>query len=222
MDFEGETKVEFRIGDAFPADDPVARWLTALAISHNDIRHGTIRLMQPDLQSHEGVYYFRLIASHFKEIAEDLDNSYAEWDEVTAFVDRLPQEARDDFAAVLDTASELEADLGKLRNTLFHYPELDKRKAAKGREKLQQAMRDAADLTGTITTGSKFGAGRFDYADEVIVQFIGENDVAVPLMEKLQAGSFSLWRFAHHAIAAWMEALEPGVVTISSISPAPE
>src|SRR5687768_10424096 len=77
----------FRIGDAFPADDPVARWITALAMSHNDIRHGNLRMIDPGTPDHERLYYLRLVASHFKEIADDLSQAYDTWPEVRTFVD---------------------------------------------------------------------------------------------------------------------------------------
>ncbi|MCW3048499.1 MAG: hypothetical protein JWO74_2783 [Solirubrobacterales bacterium] len=207
--------VEFRIGDAFSADAPLARWMTALAISHNDIRHCNLRLISAGRPVHESIYYFRLVASHFKEIAKDLDRASREWDEVRAFVDDLPEPARADFEAVLECASEMEAELGVLRNTLFHYPRLDRKNAAKDREKLQQAMKEAADLPGTITVGEYFGTVRFDFADEIIVQFIGEDDVAGPLMDKLQRGVLALWRFCHHAFEAYLATLPSTAYTVS-------
>jgi hypothetical protein len=215
MSTEPSKIVEFEIGEAFPADDPVARWLTALSISHNDIRHGNLRLVEPDQPAHEAIYYFRLVASHFKEIAEDLDQAYADWPEVKQFVDGLPTDALADFRTVLEVASNLEVDLGRLRNTSFHYPQLDKRKAAKGREKLQQAMQNAAGLSSRITVGPRFGDVRLDFADEVVVQFIGEDDVARPLMHQLQQGVLAFWRFCHHALDAYLRALPSANLTVS-------
>jgi hypothetical protein len=208
------TTAEFRIGEAFPPGDPVARWLTALAMSHNDIRHANLRMIDAACAPPERLYYFRLVASHYKEIAEDLKQAYSEWEEVREFVDALGHDAQQDFRRVLQISERYEADLGRLRNTMFHYLELDKRGAAKGREKLQNAMRSAAVLRGQITSGDAFGTVRLDYADEVVVQLIGDNDAAELLMEAVRDGVLAFWRFCHWAFQAYLGSLSAGAVTL--------
>jgi hypothetical protein len=202
-------KVEFRIGDAFPMDDPVARWLTALAISHNDLRDGTLRMVHaPEDAASERIYFLRLVASHFYEIASDLRRDPDEWAEVKAFIAALPEGARRDLDKARDIADELDRRLGIVRNTAaFHYPELDRREAAKGREKLQNALKEAANNTGAITLGDEFQDARFDFADEVIVQFFGDEAETELLMQQLREGVVTLWRFIHHAFNAKLEQL---------------
>jgi hypothetical protein len=48
----------------------------------------------------------------------------------------------------------------------------------------------------------------------VIVQFVGENDVAGATMEAVQQGTFALWRFCHHAHEAWLSSRASGAFAI--------
>lgn len=38
---DGVVRIEFEIGQAFPAASPVARWLTSPGMAHNDLRTRT-------------------------------------------------------------------------------------------------------------------------------------------------------------------------------------
>jgi hypothetical protein len=74
----------FRIGDAFPADEPIARWATVLSIAANDSIYLNIRLIDGGLPPELNIYYFRLLAAHFFEAAEWLANTRNTWPEVEA------------------------------------------------------------------------------------------------------------------------------------------
>ncbi len=219
MSDERPTVIEFEIGSAFPSDEPLARWMTALAMSHNDVRHGNLRLMDADeVDAATRLYYLRLLASHFYEIAADLKRDRDEWHEVRAFVERLPDQARNDLEHVIERAEELERRLGIVRNSAFHYLELSRRDAAKGREKLQRALNDAAELTGRATVGGDFREIRFDFADEVIVQLLGDDDELRALVEGLQSGVVALWRFVHAAFKQYLGDLPKGTIQVVATS----
>ncbi len=156
MNDDSRLVIEFEIGEAFPSDKPLARWMTALAMSHNDVRHGNLRLIDTGGDEATRLYYFRLVASHFYEIADDLKRDREEWVEVRDFIARLPEASRRDLDRVVEVAAELDRRLGILRNSAFHYLELSRRDAAKGREKLQNALMEAAGLTGRATVGGDF------------------------------------------------------------------
>lgn len=205
--------IEFKIGEAFPSSDPVARWLTALAMSHNDVRHGNLELIETaEADAATRLYYLRLVAGHFYEIAADLKRDLEEWKEVRAFIDGLPEEARYDLDLVIERADELDRRLGIVRNSAFHYLELNRRDAAKGREKLQRALDAAAELTGRATVGGDFRDIRFDFADEVLVQLLGEDEELHGLIEGLQEGVVAIWRFAQAAFKRYLNELPPGVI----------
>ena len=68
MSDERPTVIEFEIGAAFPSDQPLVRWITALTMSHNDVRHGNLRLIEADEEdAATRLNYLRLVASHFYE-----------------------------------------------------------------------------------------------------------------------------------------------------------
>ena len=63
----------FRIGDAFPADDPVSRFVMRLSMALGDIRVAidyAVREEQPD---HERLYFVRLAAMHLRELVLLID-----------------------------------------------------------------------------------------------------------------------------------------------------
>jgi hypothetical protein len=209
------TVIEFQIGEAFPSDAPVARWLTALAMSHNDVRHGNLRLLEADEDdAATRLYYLRLVAGHFYEIAGDLKRDRDEWQEVRAFINGLSAQARRDLDHVIQGADQLDRRLGIVRNTAFHYLELNRRDAAKGREKLQQALTDASGLTGRATVGGDFKEIRFHFADEVLVQLLGDDREMGALLEGLQSGVVALWRFVHAAFKRYLNELPEGVLHV--------
>lgn len=87
---EGEQIVGYRfprIGDVFPADDPVARYLVVVSIALNDVLAATKRLiegLEKDLPPHDNVYAMRLAASHIWEMLKFLEETESEWPEVAA------------------------------------------------------------------------------------------------------------------------------------------
>lgn len=76
--------VRFRIGDAFPGEDPVARFVVVLLMALNDLLPQSERLTQAGdagLAPHERLYLARLVGSHLFELAK--------------FVNAAPRQFRD-------------------------------------------------------------------------------------------------------------------------------
>ncbi len=114
----------FRMGDIFPATDPVARWLVTLAIALTELIWADLKMRQAweveraeaadDPPSLDQIQYFRLICLQVWEIAKFLQESYYEWPDIKAFVDALPEKAGDHRAALLEAVAH-DALLGGIR-----------------------------------------------------------------------------------------------------------
>jgi hypothetical protein len=63
-------------------------------------------------------------------------------------------------------------------------------------------VRAAADLNSSISGGTEFGSARFDFADEIAMQFFGTDEEGRRLMERLTASMNAAMRFAQGAMQA--------------------
>src|SRR5688572_25001666 len=93
----------FRIGDAFPADAVVARWLTALTMGLNDLLYTNKRLIEQlegDAPAYENVYGSRLAGAQVWEVLKLLREGGTDPD-VAAFIDTLSQDAKTELAESL-------------------------------------------------------------------------------------------------------------------------
>jgi hypothetical protein len=74
----------FRIGAAFPADNPLARFIVAVARAMDDTVLANGLFVQSE-QSYKLLYFFNLASSHLYEAAETFRKAHNEWDEVQEF-----------------------------------------------------------------------------------------------------------------------------------------
>jgi hypothetical protein len=124
--------IRFKIGEAFPADDPLARWVTVCAMALNDALLIN-RWLWPRLQEgvasapHENFYLARVAAAHLFEAASFL-RKHRRHPEISAFIETLEPEHQEQYEALLQIAKgDQEGFPGQLkeaRNTFFHYPKL--------------------------------------------------------------------------------------------------
>jgi hypothetical protein len=141
--------IGFRLGDAFPADDPIARWATVLGMATNHTIYINVRIIEGDLPPELDLYYFRLLAAHFFEAAEWLKVTRETWPEVDEIIKSLDSKSQDRYARIVSYASQkhpLHERLRRSRVTLFHYPVMHPGRADAGVEELANAMRQAADI----------------------------------------------------------------------------
>jgi hypothetical protein len=191
----------FRIGDVFDAEDPIARWLIVLSMGLNDVVYVTKRLteqLQGDAPPYANIYEIRLAALHFWELSKFLRESIGSSAEIRAFVDALPQQARDDLDAALastDTANPhgFKGNFGSARDQFSHYAEVDNKL-------LRRALKAVADHESELNVGEQFGDFRAGYADEVAGQLFfsvpGEDVTDLKtFVEQLRDGSAALMRF---------------------------
>jgi hypothetical protein len=208
-------KYTFRIGEAFPESDPVARFVTVLAMAINDW-HRTMDLMAAttsgeDLENPEDrglrLMFARQEAAACFETMKFIDESRKRFPEIEAFVQTLGSEAQEYIAAVEAGVDrrlpEYQEWLEGHRNVTSHYPELSREKHAAGKEEIANAMTRASELHGTVTVGATDRSLRFHYADEVAVQLL-PNVVENPgLIKRLSEARLAIGRFAGLAFAAY-------------------
>jgi hypothetical protein len=213
----GRTELRFQIGDAFPAEDPIARWLTGLAMASNDFFRMFRWVECAELVGTQ-VLAFRIQAAAIFEAATHLGDTLRLVPEVKAFVDRLPPDAaneRDRVLAAVDKNSEhYIGDWAEPhRNVTFHYPEMHPAKAEHGQSEIQQALELAAHLRSSISYGESPITVRFEFADEVAVQWLPEATPDDPAaVEALRDAGVALAKFAQRAIGAYLEELPEGIV----------
>jgi hypothetical protein len=216
------TTLRFKIGEAFPASDPVARFVTVLAMMSNDWLRLTTQLLdtKPFFFDAEGlvIMSFRHQAALHHEAAEFIRDTRKRFPDVEQFVTALPQAARDDLQRVLDGVDPkspvYHGDwLDANRNVTFHYPEMHLQKAAHGKEEIFNALTEAAGLEGTITTEENFGSVRFGFADEVAVQWIPEHDTAATVAN-LRDAVAALAQFVQRAALAYLGSRPEGTFDV--------
>jgi len=213
----------FRFGDAFPADDPLARFVVVVALGLNDNTLSHTRLVAAE-EAYERLYFFHLASGHLFGLADELSRAHEEWSEIRAFVATLDEQYRNDFDAIVGLASSDDTTgtrLRAIRNRFFHYPSLRRRSAERGWLPLQRALRDLSELDAEVRAGAGgLGGGiRALFADDVLVNLmtreIDEDEIAglLATLGDLQAGYN---RFAQAAVGRYLRNLPRGVVTLTA------
>jgi len=180
------TAIKFEIGKAFPADEPLARWLTVCAMALNDILlvhrwlFPSVHGKSPDYANN---YLSRLGAAHLFEAAKFLADS-DKLREVRDFVAELDQDHRDSYQRLVALANGgpgFPADLAHARNHFFHYAE--PLPHAPDHEKLRQALVEHRSTIGEIQDEgpSVIEGFRARFADDVAIELsYPEDKVQLP------------------------------------------
>jgi hypothetical protein len=209
----------FRIGDAFPADDPVARFVAVLAIVSNDL----LRMLEQMIEGERAreadrdptrVQLFRRMISSLFEANKILVNTPRMFSEVGRFMDELDPDAQQDLEIVRGSfVAGSDHSLGSwpavVRNTTHHYFELHPERAQGGKEEAKIALEKAADLQSGIFMDEHFGSVRFDFADELLVQLLPDIDDE-SAFEKSRDATLALTRFVQRAIGHYMAGMPEG------------
>jgi hypothetical protein len=197
----------FRIGEAFPADDPVARFVTVLAMMSNDV----FRSIEPLVTIADGhrdaagarVALVRYQAAIVYEAEKFLTESRDRFPEIDEFVKAVPDgEAL--YGAIVHPEN---AWLKGHRNVTFHYPELSRDKANAGNEEVATALVATARSVSRIDFFSEHDV-RFSFADEVAVQSI--RDLGEERVRALRRAVLAIPDFAVAAVNAYAATRPPG------------
>jgi len=112
---------KFRIGDVFPADNPLSLWAANLSMAFNDLVFTNDR-MDKARKEWERFYWSRPAWAHLYEVMQFLRENENDQN-VTAFVAELSPDAQEAYRRALELYVENRAILGKVRNNVaFHYP----------------------------------------------------------------------------------------------------
>jgi hypothetical protein len=145
--------IRFKIGEAFPADDPLARWMTVCAMAANDlllVNRWVIPKLKEEVPSepYEITYLGRLNAAHLFEAATFLkksDKRLAVVRELVAGLDDEAQAAYQQLVAIGDGGKgEFYEQLKHSRNVVFHY-QVPLQGDSEEYERLKLAMAGHAD-----------------------------------------------------------------------------
>lgn len=218
-----QRQAEFRIGDAYPADDPVARFLTALAMASNDVLR-LLRWMRDtqgagDEEKAVRLLSLRMQASALFEVSEYVVRCRRTWQEVSGFLSELGPDAAGYLDHVVGATTPghgrymgwLEAH----RNVTFHYPRLQREAAVHDAEEMQNALRSAADLSSTIVEPGPPLELRYHYADEVGVQLLPDLAVDPEHLARLRDLAIATVLFVRDAHALYLSRLPSDRVTVT-------
>lgn len=216
------SKVTFRVGEAFPAGDPVARFITVLGLMSNDWLRSISEMLSlddsdPDSEA-QRVSLFRQQASLHHEAATFIRDAKHRFPEIDSVVSSLPAVAREECDQVvggIDPSSPAyHGDwLADHRNVTFHYPEMHPEKAQHGQEEITVALDAASGLDSSIEFGDGFGSVRFRFADDVAVQWLPDGPERETIIENLRESVLALSRFAQRATKAYLESRPSGTFT---------
>ena len=169
-----ETEIKFRIGDVFSASDPVARYVTGVAMISND--WGRLFQLQDELgERHPGprllLYRFQL-ALHV-EAAKFIQQAQGQYPvEIGRFLAGLPDEAQEIHKTLVDPEHLAKVRADDTRNLSFHYPQIMKVRFERDIEEMAGLLKKAEDLTGRVEASSVPRFLEYQFADEVALQML--------------------------------------------------
>jgi hypothetical protein len=208
----------FQIGDVFPANDAVARFVAVLGMIVNDC-HRSMQFMNDSLETPadgEGVrmMLFRQQVAYLHEAAKFVADARHHNADVESFVASLDPAARGQLDTAMATASELDQWLEDHRNVTFHYPKVVQAAHEHDDEELGTALAAAAVREGTITAEGPAGAIRFEFADDVALELLGGVAVVGPLVKKVAEARLALGEFSYACFRAYLGTVDSALYRI--------
>jgi hypothetical protein len=133
------------IGERFPADAPLSRFLVSMAMACNDIEHAVWKAAAAnDADRPELDYWVRLVMGHFVEATDALQRWRSESSEVRAFIQTLPDDGKVALAEVQEALDRVgRKAVAHARNHTFHYPAPSGQYSSEGA--LSHALADIAE-----------------------------------------------------------------------------
>lgn len=228
------TRYSFKIGEAFPADDHVAVFLTAVATGLNDLVMTSKMLVGGDehapfqrtISDVEHLYVLRLSIAQLYELRETI-KAAKKRSAVRSFLDCLPKSAMERLAVLLELSPAgdrwIEDEIKYLRNQTFHY-------GLRPWEPTEWALGVVADDEGDIVVESDRLAGlRMRFADQVATQhFLRGMPEQEPTSDDVERRVGALFRavrtatsaaldFATEAIRIYLDQLPNGTVEVHDL-----
>jgi hypothetical protein len=220
------SQLKFRIGDAFPAGNAEAQFLTAISSAYNDLIfvNGLLFVRPlPEWTLAERQYLLRTSFGHLWELSVTL-KAWLQLEPIQLLVEGLPEDVRADLSKLLSLASPGEDPVAKTvasirNNATWHYAKPDCIKP------IARALREAADLEGLLEYEESTGSVRALFADEILLQITtqffsdADGEAAVSTVyrdvSELMAAAIRLVR---DLLVLYFSRLPPGVVQKVPIS----
>lgn len=234
------TRWTFKVGDVFPADDPVAVFIVAVSIALNDLLRTNKRMVggndaapaQVEVEEDEQLYLLRLDIAQFHELCETIKNARNQFPDVETFISSLPAETQADLAQIEQVNPPndawVEAAIRYVRNQTFHYG---------GRwdwEALEWSLTTLRDEPSELEVANQtFGGLHLRFADLVTLQYlirkIPEHSIANSdppievvterlgsLAQAVAAGTTAAIRFVEAALAIYFSQLPSDAYTLET------
>lgn len=210
----------FRIGYAFPAADPVARFVAVLAMIYNDWRR-TMDAMVASVDQPDGMgvrlLHFRQLVSYSHEATDFLTGSRKRCEEIDRFIASLNQEALDHLDKMFSALIPVEDWIRRQRHSTFHYPSMVPAKYEADKDLFAKALAAAADETSSATLGDTYGKVRFEFADAVVVHLLGfklpkQEAEFRTLVQALSDARYALGVFVVAAVSTYLASLPSDIL----------
>jgi hypothetical protein len=204
----------FRIGDDFPADDPVARYVTVLAMIYNDWRR-TAEAMGGAGSGAEGMgvrlLHFRQVVGYSHEATTFMKGARKRYPKIDAFVSGLDVEVLEHYDRMFVALRPVREWVRRQRNAAFHYPSVIpwKGQAPDFDTRFADALAAAADEASSARLGNSYREVRFEFADAVAVHRLGfklpeQEDDLKALMRALADAHDALKVFVVAAVSSYL------------------
>jgi hypothetical protein len=167
-------RLEFCIGEVFPANDELARWVMSLSIALCDLRVAAVYAVREEQPDYERGYFVRMLVSHMRELVKVLVVAVEKRDALRDFVAGLPPEVRAHYdemqrlierPMVLRPKTTLFDELKRIRDTTWHYP-VSKAFVDQLRDAMRRAAASGDRGVYVFPKGTELGY-RAEYADLV-------------------------------------------------------
>jgi hypothetical protein len=210
----------FVIGEQFPPEDPVARFMAGLAMIGNDWTHAMQLLLHEDNEPGMSFLIYRQWAVMLHEASTFIADSKRRFPEIAAFLATVGDEGQ----ALLDRIASWDQEgtddyqpwRESVRNVTAHYPELHPQKFRHDQEELGNALRAAAERLSSVRWDNTQGfALRYEFAYEVVGAMLPQPQ---EMMSAVLAGGDVLARFVREAFTAYFK-LHP--MPAPALKPAP-
>ena len=211
----------FHIGEAFPCDSVLARWVVGVAGIANDLVQTHVRLLegfegQDPLSSPLRMFYFWLACAQLREAVKFMYEGELP-KEVAGFISTLPAENRDQWLRVRDFCYPWEGSfvatrIKPLRDKLFHY-------SKPGEKQWHDVLGGVAAVeSGVQVVGEELTRNiRFVFADEVRTALLAHSlgnseDEIAHSMGQLVNCVGDVVGFAQETVITYLEHLPAGVI----------
>lgn len=209
---DGIEVFSFRIGDVFPVENPVARFVTGIAMIAND--WGRLFRLSSEVRDDEfgsgtRMLLYRLQLSLHVEAVKFLRDARRQYPrEIDRFLETLTEEGRELHQILVDENSLTRMRATPVRNQSFHYPRVLRDRYERGSEEMARLLSEAAHLDGVVEiVDNSDGMGEYRFADEVIVQSLPATDggqTDEEAVDLFKDRVLVLRRFAHLAISQYL------------------